>query len=191
MRICEVVKQFYQGLLPRRNRNKNRAGFFHCGERQVQHRLRRNTNRRSGEDMKITALLVLKVSGAAGSSETAVLANASDVSQFGFFQRQSAREFIVFASRTIAGRTPLGQRQSVAQDGANCPCPTLSFLLAAAFCLSSSRCCLTGFGFDSFSFHDLNRLCCAWSCFWNPPCQAFLGLELYLSVFFSTGHRCL
>ncbi len=99
--------------------------------------------------MKITALLVLKVSGAAGSSETAVLANASDVSQFGFFQRQSAREFIVFASRTIAGRTPLGQRQSVAQDGPNCPCPTLSFLLAAAFCLSSSRCYLTGFGFDS------------------------------------------
>lgn len=145
VRTCEglVVKQFYQGLLPRRNRNKNRAGFFHCGEREEQHRLRRNTNRRSGEDMKITALLVLKVSGAAGSSETAVLANASDVSQFGFFQRQSAREFIVFASRTIAGRTPLGQRQSVSQDGANCPCPTLSFLLAAAFCLSSSRCFLT------------------------------------------------
>jgi hypothetical protein len=27
--------------------------------------------------------------------------------------------------------------------------------------LSSSRCCLTGFGFDTFSFHDLNCLSCA------------------------------
>lgn len=66
--------------------------------------------------MKITALLVMKVSPAPASS-TVLLANASDVSQFGFFQRQSAKEFIVFASRTIAGRTPLGQRQSVEQDG--------------------------------------------------------------------------
>lgn len=135
MRTCEglVVKQFYQGLLPRRNRNKNRAGFFHCGEREEQHRLRRNINRRSGEDMKITALLVLKVSGAAGSSETAVLANASDVSQFGFFQRQSAREFIVFASRTIAGRTPLGQRQSVSQDEYMVHCYNRNGLCGLAF----------------------------------------------------------
>ena len=66
--------------------------------------------------MKITALLVMKVSPAPASS-TVLLANASDVSQFGFFQRPSAKEFIVFASRTIAGRTPLGQRQSVEQDG--------------------------------------------------------------------------
>lgn len=65
--------------------------------------------------MKITAIVVLKC----GSSEEnpIILANASDVSQFGFFQRSSVREFIVFVSRTVAKRTPPGQRQSVEHEG--------------------------------------------------------------------------
>ena len=55
-----------------------------------------------GEGMKITALLVLKpsTSGAGSSSsggesgpEAVVLANATDVSHFGYFQRSAAREF--------------------------------------------------------------------------------------------------
>ncbi|KAG8078583.1 hypothetical protein GUJ93_ZPchr0007g5076 [Zizania palustris] len=79
--------------------------------------------------MKITALLVLKPlsSGAGGSSssaapgggsgsEAAVLANATDVSHFGFFQRSAAREFIVFVARTVAQRTQPGQRQSVQHE---------------------------------------------------------------------------
>ena len=66
--------------------------------------------------MKITAILVLKAPAVQG-GESLMLANVSDVSHFGFFQRQAAKEFILFASRTIAGRTPLGQRQSVEQDG--------------------------------------------------------------------------
>ncbi|KAI5070620.1 hypothetical protein GOP47_0014963 [Adiantum capillus-veneris] len=65
--------------------------------------------------MKITALLVLKC-GAAGQEEAKVLASASDVSHFGYFQRGSAKEFIVFVARTIAKRTPAGQRQSVEQE---------------------------------------------------------------------------
>ncbi|XP_024367646.1 VAMP-like protein YKT61 [Physcomitrium patens] len=65
--------------------------------------------------MKITALLVLKAPAVQG-GESLMLANASDVSHFGFFQRQAAKEFILFASRTISGRTPLGQRQSIEQD---------------------------------------------------------------------------
>uniref|UniRef100_J3L662 Longin domain-containing protein n=1 Tax=Oryza brachyantha TaxID=4533 RepID=J3L662_ORYBR len=83
--------------------------------------------------MKITALLVLKPSssGAGGSSSTApvgggsggaeavVLANATDVSHFGFFQRSAAREFIVFVARTVAQRTQPGQRQSVQHEGNN------------------------------------------------------------------------
>lgn len=73
-----------------------------------------------GGAMKITALLVLKAPAVQG-SETVVLANATDVSQFGFFQRPSAREFILFAARTIAGRTPLGRRQTVEQDGVCMP----------------------------------------------------------------------
>ncbi|MCO5570923.1 hypothetical protein L7F22_024653 [Adiantum nelumboides] len=66
--------------------------------------------------MKVTALLVLKC-GAAAQEEATVLANASDVSHFGYFQRGSAKEFIVFVARTIAKRTPAGQRQSVEQEG--------------------------------------------------------------------------
>lgn len=65
--------------------------------------------------MKITALLVLKC-GAASQEDAKVLANASDVSHFGYFQRASAKEFILFVARTIAKRTPAGQRQSVQQE---------------------------------------------------------------------------
>nr|CAB3478942.1 unnamed protein product [Digitaria exilis] len=75
--------------------------------------------------MKITALLVLKpsTSGAGSSSsgcgsgpEAVVLANATDVSHFGYFQRSAAREFIVFVARTVAQRTQPGQRQSVQHE---------------------------------------------------------------------------
>ncbi|CAO2814428.1 unnamed protein product [Amaranthus hypochondriacus] len=64
--------------------------------------------------MKITAILVLKCGQ--GDEDPIILANASDVSQFGFFQRSSVREFIVFVSRTVAKRTPSGQRQSVKHE---------------------------------------------------------------------------
>ena len=78
------------------------------------------------QEMKITALLVLKPSSSgAGSSssgggsgpEAVVLANATDVSHFGYFQRGAAREFIVFVARTVAQRTQPGQRQSVQHEG--------------------------------------------------------------------------
>eukprot|EP00246_Nothoceros_aenigmaticus_P006257 TRINITY_DN19059_c0_g1_i1.p1 TRINITY_DN19059_c0_g1~~TRINITY_DN19059_c0_g1_i1.p1 ORF type:complete len:202 (-),score=32.71 TRINITY_DN19059_c0_g1_i1:487-1092(-) len=66
--------------------------------------------------MKVTAILVLKATGGQGSEQTVVLANASDVSQFGYFQRTSAKELILFVARTISSRTPPGQRQSVQQN---------------------------------------------------------------------------
>ena len=47
-------------------------------------------------------------------SDTAVvLSNTSDLSSLGFFQRGSAAEFMAFLSKTIAERTPQGQRQVV------------------------------------------------------------------------------
>ncbi|KAE8675011.1 VAMP-like protein YKT61 [Hibiscus syriacus] len=49
-------------------------------------------------------------------SDPIILANASDVSHSGFFQRPSVREFIIFVSRTIGKRTSLGQRQSVQHE---------------------------------------------------------------------------
>ncbi|MED6113857.1 VAMP-like protein ykt61, partial [Stylosanthes scabra] len=65
--------------------------------------------------MKITALLVLKCNNTCANdgSDPLILANATDVTQFGYFQRSSVREFIVFIARTVAKRTTQGQRQSV------------------------------------------------------------------------------
>ncbi|KAL3747901.1 hypothetical protein ACJRO7_016680 [Eucalyptus globulus] len=65
--------------------------------------------------MKITALLVLKCDPGGG-GDPVILANATDVSRFGYFQRSSVKEFIVFVGRTVARRTPPGQRQSVQHE---------------------------------------------------------------------------
>ncbi|XP_073273547.1 VAMP-like protein YKT61 [Primulina huaijiensis] len=64
--------------------------------------------------VKITALMLLKCDPEG--SEPVILANASDLSSFGFFQRPSVREFVVFVGRTVAKRTPPGQRQSVQHE---------------------------------------------------------------------------
>ncbi|GMP63874.1 hypothetical protein CsSME_00025381 [Camellia sinensis var. sinensis] len=45
-------------------------------------------------------------------SDPKILANASNITHFGYFQRLSVREFIVFVGRTVGKRTPPGQRQS-------------------------------------------------------------------------------
>lgn len=67
--------------------------------------------------MKITAILVLRCNP--GDENPIILANATDVSHFGYFQRSSVREFIVFVSRTVAKRTQPGQRQSVQHEEYN------------------------------------------------------------------------
>ncbi|AED97008.1 ATGP1-like protein [Arabidopsis thaliana] len=66
--------------------------------------------------MKITALLVLKCDPE--TREPVILANVSDLSQFGKFSfyRSNFEEFIVFIARTVARRTPPGQRQSVKHE---------------------------------------------------------------------------
>ncbi|MQL93076.1 hypothetical protein Taro_025716 [Colocasia esculenta] len=71
--------------------------------------------------MKITALLVMKSTASgefssSGQADPIVLANATDVSHFGYFQRSAAREFILFVGRTVAKRTPPSQRQSVQHE---------------------------------------------------------------------------
>ncbi|GJP37165.1 hypothetical protein CLOM_g21602 [Closterium sp. NIES-68] len=63
--------------------------------------------------MKITSILILKdVEG----SEPVLLASATDLSSFGYFQRGTVKEMIWFVSRTIARRTPPGRRQSVEHE---------------------------------------------------------------------------
>ena len=45
------------------------------------------------------------------------LANATDLQNFGYFQRSTVREMLIFVSRTIVKRTQPGQRQSVEHQG--------------------------------------------------------------------------
>ncbi|RZC56157.1 hypothetical protein C5167_015028 [Papaver somniferum] len=70
--------------------------------------------------MKITALLVFKCNNSNTESSTEmdpiILANASDVSQFGYFQKNGVKEFIVFFGRTVAKRTSPTQRQSIQHE---------------------------------------------------------------------------
>jgi len=49
-----------------------------------------------------------------------ILSSAFDLSTFGFFQRTSAKEFIVFMSRTVAKRCQPGSRIQVEQDAHVC-----------------------------------------------------------------------
>uniref|UniRef100_A0ACD5WLK0 Uncharacterized protein n=1 Tax=Avena sativa TaxID=4498 RepID=A0ACD5WLK0_AVESA len=74
--------------------------------------------------MKITAILVLRTPEAASSSageeqqqQAVVLANASDMSRFRFFQRPAARDTIVLVARTIALRTAASRRHLTVQQG--------------------------------------------------------------------------
>ncbi|GBG80884.1 hypothetical protein CBR_g31440 [Chara braunii] len=81
--------------------------------------------------MKITALLLLKSTDSA--QEAILLGSVSDVSNFGYFQRASVREMIVFVSRTIAKRTPIGRRQSVEHEEYMVHCYNRNGLCGLAF----------------------------------------------------------
>lgn len=61
--------------------------------------------------MKLLALIVFKL----GHSEPMICSSAIDVSHVGFFQRSSAKEFIVFLARTVAKRVT-GLRNQISQD---------------------------------------------------------------------------
>jgi synaptobrevin family protein YKT6 len=63
--------------------------------------------------MKVFALSVIQ---APPSGPCVVLSNATDLSTFSFYQRGSVGEFMTFFSRTVAERTPQGQRQSVQEN---------------------------------------------------------------------------
>ncbi|EPS97160.1 hypothetical protein FOMPIDRAFT_1025152 [Fomitopsis schrenkii] len=63
--------------------------------------------------MKIYALSVIQVPPGKAST---TLSSATDLSSFSFYQRPSVGEFMQFFSKTIAERTPQGQRQSVQEN---------------------------------------------------------------------------
>lgn len=68
---------------------------------------------------KITLLMIFKWNGDA--VDPFRLGQAQDLSNFGYFERSTAKEMLTFASRTIVKRTQPGQRQSVQHNGARQP----------------------------------------------------------------------
>ncbi|KAI0260780.1 snare protein YKT6 [Gloeopeniophorella convolvens] len=63
--------------------------------------------------MKIFSLAVVL---APPSGPSATLSQASDLSSFSFYQKGSVGEFMSFFTKTVAERTPQGQRQSVQEN---------------------------------------------------------------------------
>ena len=68
--------------------------------------------------MKLTAVALFKWNGE--NSDALMLGLAADLSTFGFFQRGTVKEMLVFLCRTVAKRTPTGRRQTVQQDDYFC-----------------------------------------------------------------------
>ena len=64
---------------------------------------------------QITCLGVYKWNGDV--HEPACLGAAQDLTSFGYFQRSTVKEMLLFVSRTIVKRTQPGQRQSVEHNG--------------------------------------------------------------------------
>lgn len=63
--------------------------------------------------MKVYSISVLL---AAPGESAVALSTASDLSSFSFYQRGSVGEFMTFLSKTVAERTPQGQRQTVQEQ---------------------------------------------------------------------------
>jgi synaptobrevin family protein YKT6 len=60
--------------------------------------------------MKVLGISILRYN--ADCSDPIMLVQAAELTSFGFFQRGTVKEMIIFFSKTIAKRTPPGQRQS-------------------------------------------------------------------------------
>lgn len=63
--------------------------------------------------MKIFSISVVWVPP---SGACTILSNANDLSSFSFYQKASGGEFMTFFSRTVAERTPQGQRQTIQEN---------------------------------------------------------------------------
>jgi synaptobrevin family protein YKT6 len=81
--------------------------------------------------MKLTAIAIVKYNGP--DTDPYILSFATDVSSFGFFQRASVKEFLVFTTRTVSRKTRVGQRQTVQQDEYFCHAYNRDGLIGIAF----------------------------------------------------------
>jgi synaptobrevin family protein YKT6 len=64
--------------------------------------------------MKVLDISILNTSG--GTEDPIPLVAASDLSSFGYFQRQGIKEMLTFFSKTFTKRTQPGQRQSITHE---------------------------------------------------------------------------
>ncbi|KAF7731023.1 palmitoyltransferase [Apophysomyces ossiformis] len=62
--------------------------------------------------MKLYSILVLRKDA----EKATVIADQFDLSSFGYFQRSSVQEFMVFTATTVAERTEAGKRQSIESE---------------------------------------------------------------------------
>ena len=67
--------------------------------------------------MKLIAIGILRYNR--DTAEPVMLAQATELSSFGFFQRQGIKEMATFFSKTIVKRTQPGQRQTVQHEAYN------------------------------------------------------------------------
>lgn len=74
--------------------------------------------------MKLLGLFVVRAVNVG--QEPTIISSAIDVSSVGFFQRSSAKEFLVFLARTVAGRITKGSRASVTENGHVIYCQSLT-----------------------------------------------------------------
>ncbi|KAF0982381.1 hypothetical protein FDP41_011311 [Naegleria fowleri] len=77
--------------------------------------------------MKLLAINVLyrpndigSSSGSSSTTKSIILSGYDDLSSFGFFQRSTVREYIVFISRVLSDKNPPGTRQQVIKDEYTC-----------------------------------------------------------------------
>jgi synaptobrevin family protein YKT6 len=80
---------------------------------------------------KLTAIAVVKYNGP--DKDPYILSFVADLNSFGYFQRSSVKEFLMFVSRTVSRKTGVGQRQTVQQDEYFCHAYNRDGLVGIAF----------------------------------------------------------
>jgi synaptobrevin family protein YKT6 len=80
--------------------------------------------------MKVLDIAILNTK--AGTEEPIPLCAATDLSSFGYFQRQGVKEMLTFFSKTFTKRTQPGQRQSITHESYVVHCYVRSDGLAGA-----------------------------------------------------------
>ena len=96
--------------------------------------LAQSSNPRNSPTMKLFGLFLLRVQSGS-QAEPVICASAVDVSSVGFFQRSSAKEFLIFLARTVSKRVAPGSRNQVTEQGHNIYCHLrMDGLSAVAIC---------------------------------------------------------